>query len=275
MSQEADLDRAAEAVAAADMMLIGAGAGMGVDSGLPDFRGDQGFWKAYPALRGHAFAEMANPAWFERDPHRAWGFYGHRLNLYRETVPHEGFAILRRWAETRSAFVFTSNVDGQFQRAGFSGDQVCECHGSIHHLQRLYPDRGGEIWSAEGTTIVVDERQVRAADPLPRHADGALLRPNILMFGDVNWLERRTDVQHGRMLQWAQGLSGSRLVVVEIGAGTAIPSVRGMCERTARQSGGTLVRINPREAHGPRGTISLAMGGAEALRAIAARVDQK
>ena len=51
MSQHADLDRAAEAVASADTLLIGAGAGMGVDSGLPDFRGDKGFWRAYPALR--------------------------------------------------------------------------------------------------------------------------------------------------------------------------------------------------------------------------------
>ena len=34
----------------ADGLLITAGAGMGVDSGLPDFRGTEGFWRAYPAL---------------------------------------------------------------------------------------------------------------------------------------------------------------------------------------------------------------------------------
>ena len=31
-----------------DALLVAAGAGMGVDSGLPDFRGDEGFWRAYP-----------------------------------------------------------------------------------------------------------------------------------------------------------------------------------------------------------------------------------
>ncbi|MGB8419614.1 Sir2 family NAD-dependent protein deacetylase [Paraburkholderia sp.] len=82
---------------------------------------------------------MANPARFAEHPELAWGFYGHRLKLYRETVSLEGFAILRRWAGRMrlGAFVFTSNVDGQFQKAGFPDDRVHECHGSIHTLQCL------------------------------------------------------------------------------------------------------------------------------------------
>src|SRR5690348_10067591 len=77
--------QAARAIADADAMLIAAGAGMGVDSGLPDFRGPEGFWRAYPAFAalGLRFEEVANPSWFRRDPALAWGFYGHRLNLYR------------------------------------------------------------------------------------------------------------------------------------------------------------------------------------------------
>ena len=69
MSLDRDLERAAQAVAHAEAMLIGAGAGMGVDSGLPDFRGDQGFWRAYPPIArlGLSFVEMANPQWFEDD----------------------------------------------------------------------------------------------------------------------------------------------------------------------------------------------------------------
>src|SRR5438874_2311271 len=88
---EALLQQAAKAVASADALLIGAGAGMGVDSGLPDFRGNQGFWKAYPpyAARGLSFSALANPQWFTSDPAFAWGFYGHRLNLYRQTQPHD------------------------------------------------------------------------------------------------------------------------------------------------------------------------------------------
>ena len=137
--EQTKLEIAARVLRHADAILIGAGAGMGVDSGLPDFRSDEGFWKAYPPLKalGICFEEMANPHWFDTDPALAWGFYGHRLNLYREVEPHDGFHILRELGNKKQhgAFVYTSNVDGHFQKAGFSQDQVCECHGSIHHLQ--------------------------------------------------------------------------------------------------------------------------------------------
>src|SRR3954451_8848080 len=133
MIDEDLLQRSAQVIERADSLLIGAGAGMGVDSGLPDFRGNQGFWNAYPpyAKLGLDFAAMANPEWFATDPPFAWGFYGHRMNLYRQARPHEGFAVLRRWAGRMhgSAFVVTSNVDGHFQRAGFDPERILEVHG--------------------------------------------------------------------------------------------------------------------------------------------------
>src|ERR1700737_5026799 len=120
---EDTIRRAAGAIGEAGALLIGAGAGMGVDSGLPDFRGNQGFWRAYPPYQklGLDFVSLANPRWFASDPALAWGFYGHRLNLYRTTEPHAGYRILHSWARRirHGAFVFTSNVDGHFQRAGF------------------------------------------------------------------------------------------------------------------------------------------------------------
>ena len=95
-------------------------AGMGVDSGLPDFRGADAFWRAYPALHveGVHFEDIANPAAFRDDPMRACGSYGHRLDLYRHAAPHRGFDIQCRWGERteRSASVYTSNVDDQVQQ---------------------------------------------------------------------------------------------------------------------------------------------------------------
>jgi NAD-dependent SIR2 family protein deacetylase len=263
---DANLRRAADALRQADALLIGAGAGMGVDSGLPDFRGSEGFWKAYPPFRGRPFAEMSNPHWFRADPELAWGFFGHRMHLYRAAVPHRGFEILRRWGERleHGAFVFTSNVDGQFQKAGFPDDRIVECHGSIAHLQCTRPC-GTKIWSSATTTIDVDMQTIRATSALPKCPDcGSLARPNILMFGDWDWNAARTEEQIARYREWRRQVEGGRVVAVEMGAGLAIPTVRYECESV----GQPLIRINPREADVPDDGISLPLGARDALTRI-------
>ena len=90
---DAQIEKARAWLRDAEAVVIAAGAGMGVDSGLPDFRGNQGFWKAYPAYEklGLAFVDMASPDRFLEAPKLGWGFYGHRLHLYQETIPHSGF----------------------------------------------------------------------------------------------------------------------------------------------------------------------------------------
>ncbi len=270
---ERAIDRAAEALAAADAVLVATGAGMGVDSGLPDFRGEQGFWRAYPPMKklGLSFYDLADPRWFRDDPTLAWGFYGHRLNLYRATRPHRGFTLLRDLAGSRPLFAFTSNVDGQHQAAGWTEEQVFECHGSLRHLQCLSCCTD-EVWSAEGLEVTVDEATFRATGELPRCPRCTLMaRPNVLMFGDFSWSGVRSAEQNERYRRWLGELGGGALAVVELGAGTAVPSVRWQSESLASRCGATLIRVNPREAQGPRGTISIAAGALDAMEAIAAR----
>jgi NAD-dependent SIR2 family protein deacetylase len=274
---DSPLVRAARALEGAEALLVTAGAGMGVDSGLPDFRGDAGFWKAYPpfAKLGLRFVDLANPRWFADDPELAWGFYGHRLNLYRTTAPHRGFATLFAWARRvpRGAFVFTSNVDGHFQRAGFDPARIVECHGAIETSQCATPCGAGLFPSA--AALDVDAERFRAVGPLPACPRcGGLARPNVLMFRDDSWVGDRTDAQQARLHAWLAELAAARarLVVLELGAGTGVPTVRLASEAIARRLGGTLVRVNPREADVPPGALALAMGALEALEALAARV---
>ncbi|WP_395837673.1 SIR2 family NAD-dependent protein deacylase [Archangium violaceum] len=265
-----ELRRAADVLRSAQALLIGAGAGMGVDSGLPDFRGTEGFWRAYPAYEklGLDFSSLANPQWFERDPELAWGFYGHRLGLYRATTPHPGFSLLRSWGSRmpHGAFVFTSNVDGQFQKAGVPEERLFEIHGSIHFVQCL--GSCTEVVSADAYSVDVDPETFRARSPLPVCSRcGSLVRPNILMFNDWDWNDSRSQAQERRLTQWLDTVEPGTLAVVECGAGTAIPSVRRFCERVA-SSRGTLIRINVREPQVPSGGISLPLRALEALQGI-------
>jgi NAD-dependent SIR2 family protein deacetylase len=271
-----EIEVAAAAIVNADGLLITAGAGMGVDSGLPDFRGDKGFWKAYPPFErlGVSFVDMANPSWFVRDPELAWGFYGHRLQLYRDTTPHRGFGILHRWAEglEHGSFAFTSNVDGHFQQAGFNHDRVIECHGSIGHLQCTQPC-SNEIWSADGLEMEVDMESFRAVSVLPECPRcGGLARPNVLMFGDWHWIPGRTADQERRFSDWLAQAAGPNLVIVELGAGSAVPTVRMTSEQIASRSRATLIRVNPREPQVRHGHIGLARDALEALEAIDERI---
>lgn len=264
-------EKAIKAFHDADALLITAGAGMGVDSGLPDFRGNEGFWKAYPPIAklGISFVDMANPWWFERDPQLAWAFYGHRLNLYRRTEPHEGFHRLLEAGRQKPGgyFVFTSNVDGHFQKAGFDEQWIEECHGSINHLQCSTPC-AQYIWDADGVEINVDEANFKALPPLPKCPNcGALARPNVLMFGDWSWVGSRSEAQSNRLSGWLEEVRRNKwkLVVVELGAGTAVPTVRYTSEHVTGQLGGTLIRINPREYQVPHGHYSIAAGALEGV----------
>ncbi len=157
--------------------------------------------------------------------------------------------------------VFTSNVDGHFQKAGFNKDKIIECHGSIHYLQCSTPCRD-DIWEAD--QIEVDMQAFEAKAPHCQ-ACGAIARPNILMFGDGT-NEKQTEKYH----HWLHKLQENRfkLAIVEIGAGQAVPTVRIESEIIAEKYKGTLIRINPREYEIPDGQLSIPLGGAEAVKRV-------
>jgi len=191
------------------------------------------------------------------------------LQLYRDTQPHEGFAVLKRWTQKKpnGSFVFTSNVDGQFQRAGFSAQQVYECHGTIHRLQCTRPCQS-ITWSADVLKPDTDTQHCLWRNDLPLCPDcGALARPNILMFGDWNWVDTARQSNEAALEAFLS--SRKQMVVIEIGAGTEVATVRSFSERIATAYQTTLVRINPREPQSQLSDcIGIGMGAQAALQAI-------
>ncbi|MDO9306171.1 MAG: Sir2 family NAD-dependent protein deacetylase [Sulfuricurvum sp.] len=271
---EINIMQARDALDWADAVLITSGAGMGVDSGLPDFRGTEGFWRAYPPMKelGLSFSDIANPKWFIEDPYLAWGFYGHRLHLYRTTNPNNGFNLLRELVKSKNEnyFIFTSNVDGQFQKAGFNPNKIVEIHGSIHFNQCVDTCQP-KAWANNLEEVDIDPSSFRAYEKLPKCIYcGKLARPNILMFADWGYHSAREFEQTSRLNTWLRDNTSRNLktVVIEIGAGKAIPTVRIFSEDIFRQYGAKLIRINPRDYSVPGSAISIPLGGQEGLEKI-------
>lgn len=270
------LDEIKQIIKESDGILITAGAGMGVDSGLPDFRGKKGFWKAYPKAKelNLSFQSLANPYWFAINPPLAWAFYGDRYNLYKNTIPHNGFEILLDLVKEKNEnyFVYTSNVDGQFQKAGFDKEKVVECHGSIHHFQ-CSENCKSKIWESEYKDIEIDMNKFEAIDiPLcPDCKD--IARPNILMFGDFKWNGKRTSKQEYRFNKWIKQFrfKDKKLVIIEIGAGRTIPTIRVLGQQYAKRYKDNikLIRINPRdyEMEDSLG-YSISLDGLDGIKAI-------
>jgi NAD-dependent SIR2 family protein deacetylase len=181
--------------------------------------------------------------------------------------------MLHRWAgkKPHGAFVFTSNVDCHFQRAGFPRDRLVECHGTIEYLQCM-TGCGADLFPAADVHVQVDPVTFRASEPLPKCPRcGGLARPNILMFGDFAWDGVLTEAQEQRMSAWLTKVdrADARLVVIEMGAGTAVPTVRMTSERVVRRhEKATLIRINVREPLVPAGHVGIAQGALAALTAI-------
>ena len=90
------------------------------------------------------------------------------------------------------------------------------------------------------------------------------------MFGDGQWNGNRSTAQEERLTGWLwrQHTRGLPLAIVELGAGTAIPTVRYFSEGAVNRFKGKLVRINVRDPEVPDGHVGLPMGALEALTKI-------
>jgi len=132
---DALIRRCAKHIRQAQALVILSGAGMSVDSGLPDFSGDQGLIKRLEKVEGD-YRNIISPKYFEEKPEKFWYIYGDRYNQYTKATPHKGYELLLDICEKKKEyFIRTSNVDNMWARAGFDQERIYEIHGSIYHLQ--------------------------------------------------------------------------------------------------------------------------------------------
>lgn len=272
------LEKAAKFINEANTILITTGAGMSVDSGLPDFRGNEGFWKNYPLAKkmGLKFEEMSTTHWFKTNPKLAYGFWAHRYNLYKDKKPHKGYKILQEICSKKdNYFIFTSNVDGHFLH-DFPDEKVYECHGSIQYWQCYSEICSLEIFKFPNERIPYKQDPLEGIEPFPTcKLCREPLRPNVLMFNDYSFNNERMREKMLLYNDWKKKLKELKsekllkLCVIEIGAGLHVPTVRNESEMMTSNFQGNFIRINPRDFQVPRENhVSLNMNGLEALQEI-------
>jgi NAD-dependent deacetylase len=123
-------------VRAARSVVVLTGAGISTESGLPDFRGQEGLWNRMDPI------ESSSTIGFRKDPNRIWQLYvdGMEDNL----APNAGHEAIARLQKAGCIdFVITQNVDGLHERAGSPEQSVLTVHGD---LKRAECHRCGESW---------------------------------------------------------------------------------------------------------------------------------
>lgn len=141
------------------------GAGISAESGVPTFRGEDGLWRHYRV------EDLATPEAFRRNPTLVWEWYDWRRELIANCQPNQAHLTLTEMEKALLDFtLITQNVDGLHRRAG--SQKVVELHGNLWDVRCV----------AEGT--VREYRAVPLPEVPPRCQCGALLRPNVVWFGE-------------------------------------------------------------------------------------------
>jgi NAD-dependent deacetylase len=171
------------------------GAGISTESGIPDFRSDQGIWRDVDPL------EVASIHAFRQDPGRVWGFYRRRIGLLRDAEPnaaHQALAQLEERGHVQA--VVTQNIDTLHTRAG--SRNVVEVHGSIR-----FADCPACLWR-EPADAALTQLDASSTPTCPQC--GEVLKPGVVLFGELlpaGALERATELARGARLVVVVGSS--------------------------------------------------------------------
>lgn len=131
-----DLDSVCgEALATPGLVLALTGAGLSSESGIPTFRGPEGYWRVGSV--NHHPQELATRAAFERMPADVWRWYLHRLEVCSRAAPNRGHReLVRLDALLGERFILlTQNVDGLHGEAGSPAARTFEIHGNLRYMR--------------------------------------------------------------------------------------------------------------------------------------------
>ena len=121
----------------ADAVLITAGAGMSAESNISTYRDSIGDYRDLAGFKGLGYEQLANEHFLRKNPLFCWEYYAQRTKQFIEAKPHRGYVSLLKILTdlAKPYFIFTSNIDGLFLKAGFFKHNIIEWHGSLFQWQ--------------------------------------------------------------------------------------------------------------------------------------------
>ncbi len=190
------------------------GAGISQESGIPTFRGKDGFW------RNHNAMELATIDAFYKNPKLVWEWYNERRRNIFAAQPNLGHKAINELEKYAEVVILTQNIDGLHQKAGST--KVLELHGSIVKIKCSVCDFKDEIIT-----------EFSEIPPLCKC--GNILRPDVVWFGE----SLPQDV-------WQKAIIFSSQCDLMIIAGTSlVVSPANTLPIFAKQNNAKLIEINP------------------------------
>jgi NAD-dependent SIR2 family protein deacetylase len=265
-----------------DSILIITGAGMSVDSGIPTYRGVNGIWTKNIKIGDDVFSydEISSLKMWKEYPKLAWGFKSHFYHIMNSLQPHDGYyKLLENIKDKFDYFICTSNIDGYFKRSGFDEKKIYEVHGSINNLQCM--DKKCNILNGITTAESYPSfnKDTLIADWLPKcKFCNKMSRPNVSMFGDVEFYGKPYEYQRKRLNDWLIHLKkyNKKLIILEIGCGINPHSIRmsngkmmsGEWKMPIFDNNIGTIRLNPSDEQQDVNTIHINMGAKQGIYSL-------
>ncbi|MFT7620931.1 MAG: NAD-dependent deacetylase [Myxococcota bacterium] len=218
------------------------GAGISAESGIPTFRGEEGFWIV--GSREYRPQEMATNAMFQERPDAVWPWYLYRRSICRAAQPnpaHQALVTLERALPDRFLLV-TQNVDGLHLRAGNSLERTYQIHGNVDYMRcaaECDPGAHFLLPVPDGLDPWDKDRAITQAewDVLVCPKCGGRTRPHVLWFD-----EYYTEELYRYESSIRAASDAALLLIVGTAGATNLPN---QMVQLAARSGAVVVDINP------------------------------
>ena len=240
--------KAKQIIKNADYILIGAGAGFSTAAGL-EYSGESFEKNFNEFIKKYDFSDLYSASFYPfKKQEEKWAFWAKLIKLNRFNSPLKLYKELLEAVKEKEYFVITTNVDGQFEIAGFEKEKIFAVQGDYSLLQceaachnKLYNNKEMvEEWLKLTENCEIPKELVPKCPVCGKNME-MNLRKDANFVQDENWYKQSKNYE-----DFLDKTKNKNVVLLEIGVGFNTPGIiRFPFEQMAyNDSKTTLIRIN-------------------------------